>query len=182
MAHVHGQPFADDDLIAYFCAEFGFHESLPIYSGGLGILAGDHCKAASDMGLPFIGVGLLYRQGYFQQTLTADGHQQATYNDSDFDDLPVSPVLDANGQEVLVAVEFPGRTIQAKVWEVTVRPRPADPARHLAADQQRARPRNHPPPLRRRQDDTHRTGNPARRRRHTRPGRAGSEADGLARQ
>lgn len=120
LAHVHGQPFTDDDLIAYFCAEFGFHESLPIYSGGLGILAGDHCKAASDMGLPFIGVGLLYRQGYFQQTLTADGHQQATYNDSDFDDLPVTPVLDANGQEVLVAVDFPGRTIQAKVWEVTV--------------------------------------------------------------
>ncbi|MBS1130258.1 MAG: Alpha-glucan phosphorylase [Proteobacteria bacterium] len=120
MAHVHGQPFADDDLIAYFCAEFGFHESLPIYSGGLGILAGDHCKAASDMGLPFIGVGLLYRQGYFQQTLTADGHQQATYNDSDFDDLPVTPLLDADGREVLVAVDFPGRTIQAKVWEVTV--------------------------------------------------------------
>jgi len=65
MAHVHGHPFKKDDLIAYFCAEFGFHESLPIYSGGLGILAGDHCKAASDMGLPFIGVGLLYRQGYF---------------------------------------------------------------------------------------------------------------------
>ena len=63
MAHVHGRPFRDDDLIAYFCAEFGFHESLPIYSGGLGILAGDHCKAASDTGLPFIGVGLLYRQG-----------------------------------------------------------------------------------------------------------------------
>lgn len=120
MAHVHGHPFADDDLIAYFCAEFGFHESLPIYSGGLGILAGDHCKAASDMGLPFIGVGLLYRQGYFQQTLTGDGHQQAIYNDSDFDDLPISPVLDAAGNEVLVAVEMPGRHVQAKVWEVRV--------------------------------------------------------------
>ncbi len=120
MGHVHGHPFKDDDLIAYFCAEFGFHSSLPIYSGGLGILAGDHCKAASDMGLPFIGIGLLYRQGYFQQTLTADGNQQATYNDSDFDDLPVSPMLDAQGHEVLVAVEFPGRTIQAKLWEVKV--------------------------------------------------------------
>ena len=120
MAHVHGRPFREDDLIAYFCAEFGFHESLPIYSGGLGILAGDHCKAASDMGLPFIGVGLLYRQGYFQQTLNADGQQQATYKDSDFDDLPVSPVLDANGNDVLVQVEFPGRTIQAKIWEVKV--------------------------------------------------------------
>ena len=120
MGHVHGHPFKNDDLIAYFCAEFGFHSSLPIYSGGLGILAGDHCKAASDMGLPFIGIGLLYRQGYFQQSLTADGNQQATYNDSDFDDLPVSPVLDAEDHEVLVAVEFPGRTIQAKLWEVKV--------------------------------------------------------------
>lgn len=120
MAHVHGRPFKEDDLIAYFCAEFGFHESLPIYSGGLGILAGDHCKAASDMGLPFIGIGLLYRQGYFQQTLNADGQQHATYNDSDFDDLPVSPVLDAQGQEVLIPIDFPGRTIQAKLWDVKV--------------------------------------------------------------
>lgn len=120
MAHVHGRPFKEDDLIAYFCAEFGFHESLPIYSGGLGILAGDHCKAASDMGLPFIGIGLLYRQGYFQQTLNADGQQHATYNDSDFDDLPVSPVLDAQGHEVLIPIDFPGRTIQAKLWDVKV--------------------------------------------------------------
>jgi len=120
MAHVHGRPFKEDDLIAYFCAEFGFHESLPIYSGGLGILAGDHCKAASDMGLPFIGVGLLYRQGYFSQTLSADGHQQAIYNDSDFDDLPITPVLDTHGKEILLHVEFPGRHIQAKVWEVKV--------------------------------------------------------------
>jgi len=120
MVDVHGHPFREDDLIAYFCAEFGFHSSLPIYSGGLGILAGDHCKAASDMGLPFIGIGLLYRQGYFQQTLAADGHQQATYNDSDFDDLPVAPVFDAQGDEVLITVDFPGRTIQAKLWEVKV--------------------------------------------------------------
>ncbi|PKO93252.1 MAG: DUF3417 domain-containing protein [Betaproteobacteria bacterium HGW-Betaproteobacteria-10] len=120
MVDVHGHSFKDDDLIAYFCAEFGFHASLPIYSGGLGILAGDHCKAASDMGLPFIGIGLLYRQGYFQQTLDADGHQQATYNDSDFDDLPVSPVLDAQGNAMLIPVDFPGRTIQAKLWEAKV--------------------------------------------------------------
>ena len=118
MSYVHGRPFKDDDLIAYFCAEFGFHESLPIYSGGLGILAGDHCKAASDMGLPFIGVGLLYRQGYFHQTLDADGKQQATYTDSDFDDLPVTPLCDAAGQEITVEIEFPGRMIHAKVWEV----------------------------------------------------------------
>lgn len=120
LAHVHGHPFRDDDLIAYFCAEFGFHESLPIYSGGLGILAGDHCKAASDMGLPFIGVGLLYRQGYFSQTLDANGQQQATYTDSDFDDLPVTPVLAADGHELRVTVGLPGRTVTAKIWEVKV--------------------------------------------------------------
>ncbi|MEO5676279.1 MAG: DUF3417 domain-containing protein, partial [Usitatibacter sp.] len=75
-----------DDLVAYFCAEFGFHESLPIYSGGLGILAGDHCKTASDMALPFVAVGLLYRQGYFQQTIDAEGTQHAHYSDNDFGD------------------------------------------------------------------------------------------------
>ncbi|MBK8892263.1 MAG: alpha-glucan family phosphorylase [Dechloromonas sp.] len=120
MAHVHGQPFKSDDLIAYFCAEFGFHESLPIYSGGLGILAGDHCKAASDMGLPFIGIGLLYHQGYFHQTLDAKGNQQATYSDSNFDDLPISPLRDTNGREVVVDVEFPGRMVHAKLWEARV--------------------------------------------------------------
>src|ERR1700730_314311 len=76
-----------DDVVAYFCAEFGFHESLPIYSGGLGILAGDHCKSASDMRLPFVGVGLLYRQGGFSQLIDSEGNQQASYADSDFDDL-----------------------------------------------------------------------------------------------
>ena len=115
-----GRQFQDNDLIAYFCAEFGFHESLPIYSGGLGILAGDHCKAASDLGLPFVGVGLLYRQGYFQQFLDGDGGQHAHYRDSDFDDLPVRPLLNAAGQAVQVGVDMPGRTVQAKVWEAKV--------------------------------------------------------------
>lgn len=109
-----------NDLVAYFCAEFGFHESLPIYSGGLGILAGDHCKAASDMRLPFVGVGLLYRQGYFQQTIDNDGNQLASNVDSDFDDLPVTPVVDAEGGEVLVDVELPGRKVVVKVWRATV--------------------------------------------------------------
>src|SRR4029077_10475050 len=90
------------DLVAYFCAEFGFHESLPIYSGGLGILAGDHCKAASDLRLPFVGVGLLYRQGYFSQTIDGDGNQQATYQDSDFESLPIEAARDANGNEIHV--------------------------------------------------------------------------------
>ena len=82
-----------DDQVAYFCFEFGFHESFPIYSGGLGILAGDHCKAASDLRLPLVGVGLLYRHGYFFQTIDNQGNQQVTYTDSDFEDLPVTPVL-----------------------------------------------------------------------------------------
>ena len=108
------------DLVAYFCAEFGFHESLPIYSGGLGILAGDHCKAASDMVLPFVGVGLLYRQGYFHQTIDAQGRQNAAYFDSDFEDLPVRPVLSESGAEVLVEVALPGRDVQVKLWQARV--------------------------------------------------------------
>ncbi|MBI2313232.1 MAG: alpha-glucan family phosphorylase [Betaproteobacteria bacterium] len=106
-----------DDLIAYFCFEFGFHESFPIYSGGLGILAGDHCKAASDLVLPFVGVGLLYRQGYFFQTIDNQGNQLATYTDSDFDDLPVAPVKRADGSELHVQVELPHRAVEVKVWE-----------------------------------------------------------------
>jgi len=110
----------DGDLVAYFCAEFGFHESFPIYSGGLGILAGDHCKAASDMCVPFVGVGLLYRQGYFSQTIDRDGNQIATYADSDFGDLPVNPALHDDGAEVRVMVEFPGRQVNVKVWQAIV--------------------------------------------------------------
>ncbi|MBE0626252.1 MAG: alpha-glucan family phosphorylase [Burkholderiales bacterium] len=113
-------PLARSELVAYFCFEFGFHESLPIYSGGLGILAGDHCKTASDMRLPFVGVGLLYRQGYFFQTIDGQGHQRATYVDSDFDDLPITPVLREDGSELKVTIEFPGREVKAKVWQARV--------------------------------------------------------------
>lgn len=109
-----------DDLIAYFCAEFGLHESFPIYSGGLGILAGDHCKAASDLRLPFVGVGLLYRQGYFHQSIDGDGKQLATYRDSSFDDFPVTPARRADGSEAYTSVEFPGRTVHIKIWQARV--------------------------------------------------------------
>jgi glycogen phosphorylase len=105
-----------EDLIAYFCAEFGFHESFPVYSGGLGILAGDHCKAASDLGLPFVAVGLLYRQGYFTQTIDGQGTQIAHYTPTDFADLPVQPAVDAAGNEIHVEVALPGRTVVLKVW------------------------------------------------------------------
>ncbi|HES75593.1 MAG TPA: alpha-glucan family phosphorylase [bacterium] len=106
----------EKDLIAYFCAEYGFHESFPIYSGGLGILAGDHCKAASDLGLPFIAVGLLYRVGYFNQTFDKDGHQIETSPPVDFADLPVEPARNPHGEEVCFSLEYPGRKVQVKVW------------------------------------------------------------------
>src|SRR5262245_41377315 len=112
--------FRPEDLIAYFCAEFGVHESLPMYSGGLGILAGDHCKAASDFQLPFIGVGLLYRQGYFVQTIDGEGRQRAEYHDNDFGDLPISAVRKADGAELTVEIPFPGRKLHVKVWEAKV--------------------------------------------------------------
>lgn len=107
----------EGDTIAYFCAEFGFHESLPIYSGGLGILAGDHCKSASDLGLPFVAIGLLYRQGYFTQTIDANGQQQAYYHSANFTDLLVTAALDDSGQELKVTVEIADRQVTAKVWQ-----------------------------------------------------------------
>ncbi|MBS1136412.1 MAG: hypothetical protein H6R11_366 [Proteobacteria bacterium] len=120
MRHNGAERLRQSDLVAYFCAEFGFHESLPIYSGGLGILAGDHCKAASDMRLPFIGVGLLYRQGYFSQTIDAEGRQHAVHNDADFDDLPITPVTHDDGSEVRVTVEMLGRNVTVKVWQARI--------------------------------------------------------------
>ncbi len=104
------------DGIAYFCAEFGLHESLPIYSGGLGILAGDHCKAASDLGLPFTAVGLLYRQGYFSQTIDQHGNQVVRDTRSDFDDLPISAARDADGNPLFVSMRMQERNLRLKVW------------------------------------------------------------------
>lgn len=106
--------------IAYFCAEFGLHESLGIYSGGLGVLAGDHCKTASDMALPFVAVGLLYRHGYFRQTIDADGHQEHAYPDYDPSRLPIERVAGPDGQPLTIPVELPGRTVHVAVWVVQV--------------------------------------------------------------
>ena len=102
--------------IAYFCAEYGLHESLGIYSGGLGVLAGDHMKSASDMALPALGVGLLYRKGYFRQTIDADGHQEHAYPDYDLSLLPLSRVQDQNGLPLTVTVELPDRALVIAVW------------------------------------------------------------------
>ncbi len=109
-----------DQVIAYFSAEFGLHEALPIYSGGLGILSGDHCKEASDLGLPFIGVGFLYPQGYFTQSIDNTGKQQASYEKIDFAEVPATPALDPQGKQVLINVDLPGRTVYAKVWRIQV--------------------------------------------------------------
>jgi starch phosphorylase len=106
--------------IAYFCAEYGIHESLGIYSGGLGVLAGDHMKTASDMALPFLGVGLLYRKGYFRQQIDADGHQEHGYPDYDLTRLPLSRVQDENGLPLTVHLELPGRDLSIAVWVAQV--------------------------------------------------------------
>jgi starch phosphorylase len=102
--------------VAYFCAEYGFYESLGIYSGGLGVLAGDHMKSASDMALPFVGVGLLYRKGYFRQTIDADGHQEHAYPDYDLSRLPLSRVQGQDGEPLHVTIELPGRDLTIAVW------------------------------------------------------------------
>jgi starch phosphorylase len=102
--------------IAYFCAEYGIHESMQIYSGGLGILAGDHCKSASDAALPFIGVGLLYRRGYFRQQIDADGHQEHAQPDLDPALLPLRRVRGPDGAWLEVRVDLPGRDVHAAVW------------------------------------------------------------------
>ncbi len=109
-----------DQVIAYFSAEFGLHEALPIYSGGLGVLSGDHCKAASDLDLPFIGVGFLYPQGYFIQRIDADGMQQAIYEKVDFAEVPATRAVGPDGSEILINVDLPGRTVYAKVWRIQV--------------------------------------------------------------
>ncbi len=109
-----------DDLVAYFCAEYGFHESFQIYSGGLGVLAGDHCKTASDLGLNFVAVGLLYTQGYFTQTIDKEGSQIAHYRDHDRADLPVEPALATDGREVRVVCRFAGRDVHVRVWKARV--------------------------------------------------------------
>src|SRR5258707_3119309 len=106
--------------VAYFSMEFGIHESLGVYSGGLGVLAGDHCKAASDLGVPLVGVGLLYRSGYFRQTVDADGFQQHIYPDYDFARLPVQPVQAPGGGVLTVPIDVPGRIVQAAVWRAQV--------------------------------------------------------------
>ena len=106
--------------IAYFSAEFGMHESLPIYSGGLGVLSGDHIKSASDLGIPLIGIGLFYGQGYFLQRLDQTGWQREEYLQTDVNQLPMQPAIGINGEPVVVEIATRGGVIRAKVWRVKV--------------------------------------------------------------
>ncbi len=110
----------DSPRIAYFSAEFGLTECIPIYSGGLGILAGDHLKSASDLGIPLVGVGLLYQKGYFRQYLNNDGWQGELYPINDFYNLPLVLVKNEEGKPLMVGVSFPGRTVWAQIWRINV--------------------------------------------------------------
>jgi starch phosphorylase len=119
-AYLDVAPAPDGPPVAYFCAEYGFHESFPIYSGGLGVLAGDYCKAASDERANFVAVGLLYEQGYFTQTVDNDGVQHAEYLEHDPRDLPVEPVRGADGEWLKVSVRIATREVVARLWKAQV--------------------------------------------------------------
>lgn len=112
--------YQDDRLIAYFSMEYGLAECMPIYSGGLGVLSGDHMKSSSDQNYPLVGVGLLYQKGYFQQALNSDGWQQERTPVNDFYLLPVLPVLQPDGSELIVHVQMPGASVAIKVWHMNV--------------------------------------------------------------
>jgi len=109
-----------DELIAYFSSEFGLHETLPIYAGGLGVLSGDHLKEASDLGLPLVAMGFLYTKGYFTQLITEDGWQEAQYVKLKFDELPVLPLVDENEKPLTIEVELAGREVLVRIWKIQV--------------------------------------------------------------
>jgi len=114
------KPFAPGEYIAYFSMEFGLHESLPLFAGGLGILAGDHLKAASNTGLPLVGIGLMHRQGYFRQFLNHEGWQQETYPETDFFSLPIQRMRDKAGNEIRVTIRGADGPIHAIVWQILI--------------------------------------------------------------
>ena len=113
-------PENKNDLIAYFSAEYGLDQTIAIYSGGLGILSGDHLKSASDLGIPLVAVGLMYKNGYFHQRIDKDGIQHPEYKDLNLADLPIHPVKDKDGNDFITYVKFPARRIYLKVWQINV--------------------------------------------------------------
>jgi len=113
-------PDLKDRQIAYFSFEFGLHESMPFYAGGLGILAGDHLKEASDLGLPLVGVGFIYKQGYFVQKITEDGWQETSNYHFNFEEMPIIAIVDEKGKPLTASVELPGRKVSARIWMLQV--------------------------------------------------------------
>ena len=108
------------DLIAYFSAEYGLDQILPIYSGGLGVLSGDHLKSASDLGIPLVAIGLLYKNGYFHQKINGNGIQETEYHDIEVEDLPLKRVKDCNDKDILVAIQLPKKKLYLKAWKINV--------------------------------------------------------------
>ena len=108
------------DLIAYYSAEYGLDQTIPIYSGGLGILSGDHLKSASDLGIPLVAVGLLYKNGYFHQKINGYGQQETEYKSLNIETLPITPVKDEQGKDLIIYVKFPKRRLYLKVWQIKV--------------------------------------------------------------
>lgn len=113
-------PENKNDLIAYFSAEYGLDETIPIYSGGLGILSGDHLKSASDLGIPLVAVGLLYKNGYFTQKINGYGGQETEYHNINLYDLPITPVKNEKDEDLVIYVKFPKRRLYLKVWQINV--------------------------------------------------------------
>lgn len=113
-------PDLTDSVIAYFSFEFGLHESLPVYAGGLGVLSGDHLKEASQMGMPLVAIGFIYNEGYFSQHITEDGWQETSNRHLNFAEMPIIPLCEAEGQEIKISIDLPGRKIWARIWEVQV--------------------------------------------------------------
>ena len=116
----HTYPQYADRLIAYFSFEFGLHESLPVYAGGLGILSGDHLKEASDLGIPLVGVGFIYSEGYFTQHITEDGWQETSNYYQNLNEMPVIPLLDQDDKPLMISIQLPERLVYARIWEVQV--------------------------------------------------------------
>ena len=113
-------PENKNDLIAYFSAEYGLDETLPIYSGGLGILSGDHLKSASDLGIPLVAIGLLYKNGYFHQEIDRHGSQQTIYKDVELDNMPVYPVKTKNDEDLIITIKINEKPLFIKVWKICV--------------------------------------------------------------
>lgn len=113
-------PQLEKEQIAYFSFEFGLHESLPVYAGGLGILAGDHLKTSSDLGLPLVGVGFIYKNGYFMQSITEDGWQETRNFYLNYSEVPIIPLTDEQGKPLTISIELPGRSVFARIWQVNI--------------------------------------------------------------